>query len=63
MTTYKIYYKEKGTQNHGIWSSQGTFYTEVPDHYGRKKAEIARENFWKTHDKNRYEIVRTVKDC
>lgn len=63
MSTYKVYYKEIGAKNHGIWSSQGTWYIEVSDEYGRKKAQKAREAFYNTHDRNRYEIVRVVKDC
>lgn len=63
MTTYKIYYKEKNLPKHGIWASQGAWFVEVPDEYGRKKAQIAREKFWEFVDKEKYEIVRVVKDC
>lgn len=36
---------------------------EFTDEYGRKKAQIAREKFWEFADKEKYEIVRVVKDC
>lgn len=45
MTTYKIYYKEKNAPKHGIWASQGTWFVEVPDEYGRKKRNSQEKNF------------------
>ena len=63
MTTYKIYYKEKGANKHGIWASQGTWYVEIPDSYGRRSAAEARAEFYRVHGTEKYEIVRTVKDC
>ena len=63
MTLYKIYYKEKGMQKHGIWASQGTWFVEIPDRYGNKKAAMAREEFYRVHGTEKYEIVRTVKEA
>ena len=63
MTTYKIYYKEKCAPKHGIWASQGTWYVEIPDSYGRKKAAMARAEFYKVHGTEKYEIIRTVKEA
>lgn len=57
MTLYKVYYKEIRGTDRGYW------YVEISDKYGRKKAAMARAEFYKVHGTDNYEIVRVVKDC
>lgn len=63
MTLYKVYWKEKGKPKHGIWLSEGTWFVEIPDRYGRKKAAMAREEFYRVHGRENYEIIRVVKEA
>ena len=61
MTLYKVYYKSKSGKT-GIFD-KGFWYVEISDKYGRKKAAMAKAEFYKVHGTEIYEVYRVVRDC